>query len=161
MADEVEDAGGDVLFLLSGKQTSGPRGLCGLSGHPSHWPGSLKPSRKPKWLKMLYGSVNMLFSIFPLQEKCVEDWPEDSPELSPNFKPVSQDLHRYHDPFLFGFQTTGSNHPLFCLFCPHQAGTLRLRRESLKVKEDFYFVGTFCCFILFVPAVNALNLFPS
>ncbi|XP_041820788.1 uncharacterized protein si:cabz01007807.1 isoform X5 [Chelmon rostratus] len=37
------------------------------------------------------------------QEKCVEDWPEDSPELNPNFKP---------------------------------SGTLRLRRESLKMKAD-------------------------
>ncbi|KAM6960337.1 uncharacterized protein LKV04_021898 [Tautogolabrus adspersus] len=37
------------------------------------------------------------------QEKCVEDWPEDSPELNPDFKP---------------------------------SGTLRLRRESFKMKGD-------------------------
>ncbi|XP_037614095.1 uncharacterized protein si:cabz01007807.1 isoform X3 [Sebastes umbrosus] len=37
------------------------------------------------------------------QERCVEDWPEDSPELNPDFKP---------------------------------AGTLRLRRESFKLKLD-------------------------
>ncbi|XP_020504499.2 uncharacterized protein si:cabz01007807.1 [Labrus bergylta] len=37
------------------------------------------------------------------QERCVEDWPEDSPELSPNFKP---------------------------------SGTLRLRRESYKMKGN-------------------------
>ncbi|KAM9335534.1 uncharacterized protein ABDE67_020523 [Symphorus nematophorus] len=37
------------------------------------------------------------------QERCVEDWPEDSPELNPDFKP---------------------------------SGTLRLRRESLKMKAD-------------------------
>ncbi|XP_070849303.1 uncharacterized protein [Chaetodon trifascialis] len=37
------------------------------------------------------------------QEKCVEDWPEDSPQLDPDFKP---------------------------------SGTLRLRRESLKMKAD-------------------------
>uniref|UniRef100_UPI0037E76081 uncharacterized protein isoform X2 n=1 Tax=Semicossyphus pulcher TaxID=241346 RepID=UPI0037E76081 len=37
------------------------------------------------------------------QEKCVEDWPEDSPELDPDFKP---------------------------------SGTLRLRRESYKMKGD-------------------------
>lgn len=30
-------------------------------------------------------SVNIVFSK---QEKCVEDWPEDSPELDPDFKPV-------------------------------------------------------------------------
>ncbi|XP_039678927.1 uncharacterized protein si:cabz01007807.1 isoform X2 [Perca fluviatilis] len=37
------------------------------------------------------------------QEKCVEDWPEDSPQLNPDFKP---------------------------------SGTLRLRRESMKIKAD-------------------------
>ncbi|XP_059211192.1 proteoglycan 4-like isoform X2 [Centropristis striata] len=37
------------------------------------------------------------------QECCVEDWPEDSPELNPDFKP---------------------------------SGTLRLRRESMKMKVD-------------------------
>ncbi|KAM9836664.1 uncharacterized protein ACBR49_019107 isoform 3-T3 [Aulostomus maculatus] len=37
------------------------------------------------------------------QERCVEDWPDDSPELNPDFKP---------------------------------SGTLRLRRESLKVDPD-------------------------
>ncbi|XP_044040782.1 uncharacterized protein si:cabz01007807.1 isoform X3 [Siniperca chuatsi] len=37
------------------------------------------------------------------QERCVEDWPEDSPELNPDFRP---------------------------------SGTLRLRRESLKMKAD-------------------------
>ncbi|XP_032400582.1 uncharacterized protein si:cabz01007807.1 isoform X1 [Etheostoma spectabile] len=38
------------------------------------------------------------------QERCVEDWPTDSPELDPDFKP---------------------------------SGTLRLRRESMKIKADF------------------------
>ncbi|XP_034712986.1 uncharacterized protein LOC117935009 isoform X1 [Etheostoma cragini] len=38
------------------------------------------------------------------QERCVEDWPTDSPELNPDFKP---------------------------------SGTLRLRRESMKITADF------------------------
>ncbi|XP_078131800.1 uncharacterized protein LOC144534043 isoform X2 [Sander vitreus] len=41
--------------------------------------------------------------LFIGQEKCVEDWPEDSPQLNPDFKP---------------------------------SGTLRLRRESMKIKAD-------------------------
>ncbi|XP_028420432.1 uncharacterized protein si:cabz01007807.1 isoform X1 [Perca flavescens] len=41
--------------------------------------------------------------LFVGQEKCVEDWPEDSPQLNPDFKP---------------------------------SGTLRLRRESMKIKAD-------------------------
>ncbi|XP_011618393.2 uncharacterized protein [Takifugu rubripes] len=41
--------------------------------------------------------------LFTGQEKCVEDWPDDSPQLNPGFKP---------------------------------SGTLRLRRESVKDKEE-------------------------
>lgn len=32
--------------------------------------------------------MNICFTKTPKQEKCVEDWPEDSPELNPDFKPV-------------------------------------------------------------------------
>lgn len=44
---------------------------------------SWKHSRKLKTI-----SVNTCFTKNRKQEKCVEDWPEDSPELDPDFKPV-------------------------------------------------------------------------
>ncbi|XP_068584249.1 uncharacterized protein [Cebidichthys violaceus] len=63
----------------------------------------IQPKPKTPEYKSMDAENSDLFENVLLtgQERCVEDWPEDSPELNPDFKPT---------------------------------GTLRLRRESMKIK---------------------------
>ncbi|KAK1890239.1 Apolipoprotein L domain containing protein 1 [Dissostichus eleginoides] len=69
---------------------------------------AFRPLSKPKPLEETKEFVKENFAVFEDvllmgQERCIEDWPEDSPQLNPQFKP---------------------------------SGTLRLRRESMRMKMD-------------------------
>ncbi|XP_059380020.1 uncharacterized protein LOC132115617 [Carassius carassius] len=59
------------------------------------------------------------------QERCVEDWPEHSPELASEEKPVSSDD-------LTHVEQTGAQTLTLSLF---QAGKIRLRRDSVKIPD--------------------------
>lgn len=84
----------------------------------------------------------------PLQEKCVEDWPEDSPELSPHFKPVRKQCNRC--PLLFHlllFQTTLSNDSLcFVLFFFLQVWNAATSSGIIKSKRNLLFYINNVCF---------------
>lgn len=58
------------------------------------------------------------------QEKCVEDWPEDSPELSVDYKPVRNYSKSAHPTIFLSVSDK---------YLSFKSGKLRLRRESVKV----------------------------
>ncbi|XP_010782451.1 uncharacterized protein isoform X2 [Notothenia coriiceps] len=69
---------------------------------------AFRPLSKPTPLEETKAFEKENFAVFEDillmgQERCIEDWPEDSPQLNPQFKP---------------------------------SGTLRLRRESMRIKLD-------------------------
>lgn len=75
----------------------------------------------------------------------MEDWPEDSPEVNPGFKPVRKHCHAStncqqcssgkNNFLLKTFQLM--NYVVFIFFL--KSGKFRLRRESLKVRNHSFF----------------------